>query len=146
MVALYHEAAVRGCLVCGTGDKSELLIGYFTKYGDGASDLMPLAGLYKTQVRELGRHLKLSKSIIEKKSSPRLWKGHIAEDELGISYDVIDPVLHLLEKRMTIAQICKALSQNKETVSKIKSMVESSAHKRAMAPSPGKMITTKKEK
>ena len=145
MAILYHEAAVRAFLVCGTSDKSELLIGYFTKYGDGASDLMPLAGLYKTQVRELGRHLMLPQTIIDKKSSPRLWKGQMAETELGVSYEVIDAVLHLLEKRMSVSQICKTLEQEKETVSGIRSMVESSAHKRVAASSPEK-ITTKREK
>jgi NAD+ synthase len=138
MIALYHEAAIRNYLVCGTSDKSELMIGYFTKYGDGASDLMPLAGLYKTEVRELGRYLDIPKTILNKKSSPRLWKGHLAETELGITYEVIDPILQMLQekKNASVLEISKSLRQSSDTVSKIKSMVESSAHKRLMPAIP----------
>ena len=136
MIALYRQAALSNYFVCGTSDKSELSIGYFTKYGDGASDLMPLAGLYKTQVRELGRHLKLPIAILNKKSSPRLWKGHLAEAELGLSYEVIDPILHLLEKKLTVLQISNMLNQSKDTVLKIRSRLQSSVHKRMMPAIP----------
>ena len=79
MGILYYHAAIRGYLVAGTSDKSERMIGYFTKFGDGAADLLPIADLYKTEVRALASFLKIPKEIVEKKSSPRLWKDHLAE-------------------------------------------------------------------
>lgn len=91
---LYYYASLRGMLVAGTGDRSELQIGYFAKHGDGAADIMPLAPFYKTQVRGLARHLGLPASVSEAKSSPHLWEGHDAEAEIGATYAQIDAVLH----------------------------------------------------
>ncbi|RLE52976.1 MAG: NAD(+) synthetase, partial [Candidatus Methanomethylicota archaeon] len=96
MCLLYYYANLEGRMVVGTGDKSELLLGYFTKYGDGGVDVLPIGDLYKTQVRMLGKYLGIPERIIKKPSSPRLWKGHLAEEELGLTYDIIDPILHLL--------------------------------------------------
>lgn len=135
MGILYYFAAAQTSLVVGTSDKSEIWIGYFSKYGDGASDLMPLAGLYKTQVRELARHILIPKQIIEKKSSPRLWPGQFAEAELGMAYDTIDSVLHcLIDKKMRPAQAAKKLSVPLTKVKKVESMIKKNAHKRAMPP------------
>jgi len=92
MTILYYYANRENLLVLGTGDRSELLLGYFTKYGDGGVDLLPIGGLYKLQVREMARRLGFSK-IAAKPSSPRLWPGHMAEAELGAAYDVIDSIL-----------------------------------------------------
>lgn len=95
MIILYYYANVNNLLVCGTSDKSEILLGYFTKYGDGGADILPLGDLYKTQVRVLGRRLGLPERICNKPSSPRLWRGQTAEKELGVSYEVIDTILYL---------------------------------------------------
>lgn len=135
MGILYYFAASRNSLVVGTSDKSEIWIGYFSKYGDGASDLMPLAGLYKTQVRELARHILIPEQIVEKKSSPRLWPGQLAETELDMDYDTIDPVLRcLIDKKMRPAQAAKKLSVPLKKVKRVESMIKKSAHKRAMPP------------
>lgn len=135
MGILYYFAASRNSLVVGTGDKSEVKIGYFTKWGDGGSDLLPLAGLYKTQVRELARHVGVPQGIIEKKSSPRLWPGQLAEEELGMDYYAIDPILHcLIDRKMNPRQAAKKLRLPLDKVKKVESMVMASAHKRSMPP------------
>jgi NAD+ synthase len=79
---LYYYANAKNYLVLGSSDKSEYMIGYFTKFGDGASDITPIVSLYKLQVREIAKYLKVPQNVIEKKSSPHLWKDHQAEDFL----------------------------------------------------------------
>ena len=96
MTILYAYANQENYLVAGTGDKSEDLLGYFTKFGDGGVDILPIAHLYKGQVRALGRRLGLSKNLVTKPSSPNLWKGHKATDELPADYETLNPVLSLL--------------------------------------------------
>lgn len=136
MNILYYFAAHRNSLVIGTSDKSEIWIGYFTKWGDGGSDLMPLAGLYKTQVRELASFLGVPRSIVAKKSSPRLWPGQLAEEELGMDYDAIDPILHcLVDKKMKPRDAAKRYSFALNNVRKVELMIKKSAHKRALPPS-----------
>ena len=93
MIALYYEANKRQALVAGTGDRTELTLGFFTKYGDGGADLLPIGGLLKGEVRELARHLKVPTSIIAKPPSPGLWPGQTAEGELGASYDQLDALV-----------------------------------------------------
>ena len=97
MCILYYYSFIYNGLVLGTSDKSELLLGYYTKFGDGAADLFPLGDVYKTQVRRLADYLDLPLSIRLKKSSPRLWKDQTAEEELGVDYDKIDEILKNLE-------------------------------------------------
>ena len=97
MCILYYYSFVYNGLVLGTSDKSELLLGYYTKFGDGAADLFPLGDIYKTQVRRLAEYLELPLSVRQKKSSPRLWKDQTAEEELGVNYDEIDEILKDLE-------------------------------------------------
>jgi NAD+ synthase len=135
MSILYHHAYNEKSLVVGTSDKSELYIGYFTKYGDGGADLLPIADLYKTQVRALGAFLDIPKTILQKKSSPALWKGHLAEKEIGIEYEVLDPILHLLlDKKMDAKETAGKLGVPLAQVKKVKGMIDASSHKRAMAP------------
>lgn len=136
MSILYYYASVRGYLVAGTGDKSEYNIGYFTKYGDGGADIMPIADLYKTQVRALARFLGIPNGIIMKKSSPRLWANHLAEEEIGMNYEIVDCILYLMiDKKMKPMQIAKKLQIPREQIDKISNMVGNSAHKRRMAES-----------
>jgi NAD+ synthase len=97
MSILYYYSFIYNGLVLGTSDKSELLLGYYTKFGDGAADLFPLGDVYKTHVRSLAEYLELPLSIRQKKSSPRLWKDQTAEEELGANYDEIDEILKNLE-------------------------------------------------
>lgn len=93
MAILYYYAAAKGGIVVGTADKSELQLGYFTKFGDGGADIFPIADLYKTEVRKIATYIGVPKDIIEKQSSARLWKGQTAEGEIGVSYEIIDKIL-----------------------------------------------------
>ncbi len=93
MIILYTLANQLNGLVVGTGNKSELEIGYFTKYGDGGVDLEPIGDLYKTEVWELAKHLGIPKHIIDKKPSAGLWEGQTDEGEFGMSYNELDAVL-----------------------------------------------------
>jgi NAD+ synthase len=139
MIILYHYAYVRQGLVAGTSDRSELMIGYFTKYGDGGADLLPIAGLYKTQVRALGSYLKLPKAILQKKSGPRLWADHTAEGELGMGYETIDPLLMILvDRKKTPRQAASTLGVPLGHAAKAQEMVKKSAHKRIMPPAAPK--------
>ena len=135
MNILYYNAALNGYLVAGTSDKSEKILGFYTKYGDGAADILPIADLYKTQVRDLGSYLAIPRAIIEKKSSPRLWKNHLAEEELGLSYEKLDPILQLLiEKNRTPKVVARKLGISIAEVERVKDMVDKTAHKRKPIP------------
>jgi len=90
MITLYYYAQERNYLVLGTGNKSELTIGYFTKYGDGGVDLLPIGGLVKSQVKELARYLDVPEVIIDKPPSAGLWEGQTDEGEIGLSYAELD--------------------------------------------------------
>lgn len=129
MAFLYHFAGKSNLLVLGTSDKSELMIGYFTKFGDGGADILPLGGLYKSQVKILGKKLGLSEHIINQPSSPRFWKGHVAEKELGLAYHEIDTILqYYLENNMASCNLSK---KKKKLVT---DMVRKSQHKRELIP------------
>lgn len=128
---LYYYANANQYLVLGSSDKSEFLIGYFTKFGDGAADLLPIASLYKTQIREFAKFLDVPASIISKKSSPGLWEGHLAEVELGLGYEEIDAVLYyLIDKKLSVQETQKITAVEQSTVDKIYKMYKKSEHKR----------------
>jgi NAD+ synthase len=131
---LYYYANIKNYLVLGSSDKSEYLIGYFTKFGDGASDLTPISSLYKLQVREIAKHLEIPENIISKKSSPHLWKDHEAEEELGIQYEEVDSILYcLFEKKLSIEETIEITKIEKEIVEKIYELNIKSEHKRLLA-------------
>jgi len=133
---LYYYANARNYLVLGAADRSEFLIGYFTKYGDGAVDLLPLVSLYKTQIREFARFLNVPNNIVSKPSGPRLWEGHLAETELGITYDEIDSILHcIIDKGLSLEETAKITEIPISNVDKIYQMNKKSEHKRIM-PKP----------
>ncbi len=128
---LYYYANARNYLVLGTSDKSELLIGYFTKYGDGAADILPIASLYKTQIRELARYLGIPSNILSKPSSPRLWEGHVAEVEIGTTYEEIDSILYcIVEKGLSVEDTARLTEIPISNVDKIYQMHKRSEHKR----------------
>lgn len=127
MAALYYHANLYNCLVIGSSNRSELAVGYFTKFGDGAADILPLGGLLKEQVRALARDLGVPQPIIEKPPSGGLWTGQTDEGEMGITYQEIDQVLQALDAGQTDRVPVKALT-------KVRRMMERSAHKRAMPP------------
>jgi len=134
---LYYYANIKDYLVLGTGDKSEYLIGYFTKFGDGAADLTPIISLYKLQVREIAEYLGVPKNIILKKSSPHLWKEHKAEEELGVSYEEIDSVLYCLSnKKLSVEETTNTTQIEKSIVEKIYNLNINSEHKRLSAQKP----------
>jgi len=137
MIILYYYANVNKLLVCGTSDKSEILLGYYTKYGDGGSDILPLGDLYKTQVRQLGRYIGLPEKIYNKPSSPRLWKGQMAEKELGVKYEVIDTILYLyFDKGKSLEDIVYETNIDRETVLEVLRRVYRNEHKRNTPPIP----------
>jgi len=128
---LYYYANLKKYLVVGSSDKSEYLIGYFTKFGDGSADLLPIVSLYKLQVRKLGEHLGIPSSIMSKKSGPHLWQGHYAEDELGMYYDEIDLILYcIFDKKMSLDQVAQKADVEKTVVDKIWQLYKNSEHKR----------------
>jgi len=134
---LYYYANTKDYLVLGSSDKSEHLIGYFTKFGDGAADLTPIISLYKLQVREIAKYLGVPENIISKKSSPHLWKEHEAEEELGVSYEEIDSILYCLsDKKLSVEETSSITQIEKPIVEKIHKLNINSEHKRLSAPKP----------
>ena len=128
---IYYYANAKNLTVLGTSDKTEHLIGYFTKFGDGAADLLPISSLYKNQVRGLAKYLGVTDSIIKKKSSPNLWKNHFAEIELDASYEQIDCVLYcIFDEKISIDETVKRTAIDKNTVEKIYNLYKKSKHKR----------------
>ena len=117
--------------VVGTADKSELQLGYFTKFGDGGADIFPIADLYKTEVRKIARYMGVPNDIIEKQSSARLWKGQTTEGEIGVSYDIIDKILdqinfNIILKNSTVPEI---MGVNEKDVRTVIEWIKSNIHK-----------------
>lgn len=123
MLALYCAANQLRYMVAGSSNRSEIAVGYFTKYGDGGVDIMPLGNLVKAQVRELARFLGIPQPIIDKPPSAGLWEGQTDEGEMGFSYNDLDRYLLTGEA-------------SGEIRGKIESMVAKSAHKRSLPPIP----------
>ena len=134
---LYYYANAKNYLVLGSSDKSEYLIGYFTKFGDGASDITPIISLYKLQVREIAKYLGVPENVITKKSSPHLWKDHEAENELGVSYEEVDSILYcLFEKKLSAQETQELTGIEMSTIEKIQELNKNSEHKRLPAQKP----------
>ncbi|MHB8633565.1 MAG: NAD+ synthase [Thermoplasmatota archaeon] len=130
MLLLYAEAQRRNYLVCGTGNKSEILTGYFTKHGDGGVDMQPIGDLYKTQVRELGRHLGIPKPILEKPPSAGLYPGQTDEADMGLTYVELDSVLKGMELNQPLRAIAATSGVPAAKVERVEAMVRRSEHKR----------------
>jgi NAD+ synthase len=142
MVLLYLEANTNNRLVVGTGNKSELLAGYFTKYGDGGVDIAPLGDLYKTQVRALAEDLGVPQSVRSLVPTAGLYPGQTDEGELGISYPLLDAILLGIELRLEPGQIAKRAGVPVSEVERIMARVRSAVHKRHMPPIPKLGIRT----
>ncbi len=132
MVLSYHYANSLGYMVMGTSNRTEWLTGYFTKYGDGGVDLMPLADLYKNQIRQLAIHLNIPGSIVEKAPSGGLWPGQTDEGELGIDYDTLDMILSGMDEEMPEKEIADALNVDLTTVQGVFKRVKANEHKRRL--------------
>jgi len=132
MVCLYYYANHLGKIVCGSSDKSETMMGYFTKWGDVAADISPLMDLYKTQVRQLAAYIGLPKEIIAKPPSPQLWPGQTAENELGVKYEALDLILLGLENFMSPEDIAQQLELPTKLVQSIKETWLAREHKRRL--------------
>ena len=123
MLTLYNIANQLGYMVAGASNKSELSVGYFTKYGDGGVDILPLGNLVKGQVKQLAIFLGVPQPIIDKPPSAGLWEGQTDEGELGFSYDELDRYLLTGETSVEVKE-------------RIESMITASAHKRSLPPIP----------
>jgi NAD+ synthase len=126
MAAVFDHAKVKAALVIGTENKSEHHLGYFTRFGDSASDVEPLVGLYKTQVRQLATELGLPAIILDKAPSAGLWSGQSDEDELGFSYELADQVLELLIDQLLLVEqvLANFAADQQELVQKVIDRVE----------------------
>jgi NAD+ synthase len=123
MSTLYYLANRLNYLVVGTSNKSEIAVGYFSKYGDGGVDIIPLANLLKKDVNELAHHLGIPKKIIEKAPSGGLWPGQTDEGEMGVTYKELDQYLAASQASDKIRQ-------------KVDAMARASAHKRTLPAVP----------
>jgi len=132
MIYLYYYANKLNRIVCGSSDKSETMMGYFTKWGDVAADISPLMDLYKTQVRKLAAHLGFPAKLSAKPSTPALWPNQLAETELGIKYEKLDLILYGLERFMTTAEIAQQLRVKETLVESVKNRWLSVEHKRRL--------------
>jgi NAD+ synthase len=132
MVCLYYYSNSRGKIVCGSSDKSETMMGYFTKWGDVAADISPLMDLYKTQVRQLAAYIGIPKEIIAKPPSPQLWLGQTAEKEIGVKYEVLDLILLGLENFMLPEEIAHQLRLPTKIVQDVKDTWLAREHKRRL--------------
>jgi NAD+ synthase len=136
MIFLYSFANEKNLLVLGTGDRSEEEIGYFTKFGDGGVDLQPIAHLYKTQVKILAKELGVLRQVIDKPSTPNLWQGHKATDEIPTDYPTLDKILNMLfDQRAKPDIVAQKLGVPPKIVKDVISLHEKNRHKSYPPPS-----------
>ncbi|UCD01088.1 MAG: NAD+ synthase [Promethearchaeota archaeon] len=129
MMAIYFVGQSIGkFLVAGTSNRTELAIGYFTKYGDGGVDFEPIGGLYKCEVREIAKILDVSEEIIKKPPSAGLWEDQTDEGEIGLKYDVLDEIIFRIDNQLELNNL------NKDNVKKVKNMMKKAQHKLTMPP------------
>jgi NAD+ synthase len=136
MIYIYYYANKLNRIVCGSSDKSETMMGYFTKWGDVAADIAPIMDLYKTQVRKLAEHIGIPDNLATKPSTPALWPNQSAEGELGIKYELLDLILFGLERFMAPKEIAEQLEIEETQVGKVKARWLGVEHKRRMPLTP----------
>jgi NAD+ synthase len=136
MAILYDQSEVHDALVMGTGNLTESLFGYTTLWGDMACAFRPLGALYKTQVRQLARHIGVPERIIEKQPSADLWAGQTDEGEMGLTYDEADKLLHgMIDLGLSDREL-EGEGFGPDLIARVKRMVDAAAFKRCMPPSP----------
>jgi len=124
-------------IVLGTGNRSEALAGYFTKYGDQAVDCNPIGNLYKTQVRQLAEEVGVPEDIVAKPPTAGLWEDQTDEDEMGVTYETLDAVLALhVDGPLSRAATRRLVDADEDTIDRVLELYEGSAHKRSMPPAP----------
>lgn len=133
MNVLYDLAAKHNALVVGTGNLTELMVGYCTQYGDSACAFEPIGHLYKTEVWEMAKALGLPDRVIRKTPTADLWEGQSDESELGITYPELDAILIAIANNEALEGFAS------ETVAKVKNLIRNSAFKRAMPPAPERL-------
>jgi len=129
MTSLYSLAQSHNYLVAGTGNKSEIMVGYFTKYGDGGVDLEPMGDLFKCQVQLLAHTLGVPQPVIDRPPTAGLWQGQTDEGEMGMTYDQLDSVLAAIERGHTEGV-------DPDLLARVGHMISATAHKRSMPPMP----------
>jgi NAD+ synthase len=134
MIVLYDQSEVFGGLVVGTSNKTEILLGYTTLWGDMAAAINPLGDLYKTQVRQLAPALRVPDSVLYKPPSADLWAGQTDEGEMGLKYDEVDRLLYLLVDKRFSFQDCVEAGFSRAYVAKILNRVRKNQFKRLMPP------------
>jgi len=134
MIILYDQSAAFNGLVVGTSNKTEILLGYTTLYGDSACALNPIGDLYKTQVRQLARGIGVPQVIVEKPPSADLWPGQTDEGELGFTYEQVDQLLYLIVDERYRIEDCIDAGFNPEFVNKVIERVRRTHFKRIMPP------------
>jgi NAD+ synthase len=127
MAALYCAAQAMGYLVCGTSNKTETMIGYFTKWGDGACDIQPIASLYKNEVYALAHELGIPEEVIKKPPTADLWEGQTDENEIGMTYDELDAIIDGIETG-------ELADFRPDAVERVRRMMAVSEHKRSPIP------------
>jgi NAD+ synthase len=135
----YYVANTENRIVLGTGNRSEAMTGYFTKYGDQAVDCNPIGDLYNQQVRQLAAHVGVPHELVMQTPTAEMWEGQTDEQEMGLNYDHLDAVLALhvdgpLSKAATVRHVDGV---TEDDVERVVELVEGSAHKRSMPPAPG---------
>jgi NAD+ synthase len=134
MLILYDHSAEFNALVIGTGNKTEILLGYTTLYGDSACAINPVGDLYKTQIRELAKNLGVPQEIIAKAPSADLWQGQTDEDELGFTYDQVDGLLSLLVDGRMSPEGCIQAGYSAAFVEQVQRRVQNTQYKRVLPP------------
>ena len=141
MSIIYYYANAKNYLVSGTGNRSEILIGYFTKHGDGACDMESIGDLYKSEVYKLSEYLNIQEEIIKKPPRAGLWENQSDEEEIGMSYDLLDEILYLFtEKDMKNTQIAERLDISVDDVNMIINKIIRSEHKSKVPEIPKKIL------
>ncbi|MDR3063678.1 MAG: NAD+ synthase [Methanobrevibacter sp.] len=153
MSILYYFASLKNSLVAGTGNRSELLIGYFTKFGDGACDFELIGDVYKSQLKLLARHWNIPEQIFTKAPNAGLWDGQTDEDEIGMTYDLLDSLLYyIVDKELNNEDILEKIAVSSDMangdrdteiidiniVDNVREKIEINKHKIDSPPSPFK--------
>ena len=134
MIVLYDQSVTFKGLVLGTSNKTELLLGYSTIYGDSAAALQPIGDLYKTQVRQLAKAMGVPDKVIKKPPSADLWQGQTDEGELGFTYEAVDKLLYLLVDQRYRPETCTEEGFDKKFVERVMHLMQKNHFKRVMPP------------